>query len=528
MKRFVSVVTTIGLALTLSAVEKSFTIEFETGPTIQGIPINQSEEMEYIVTPESVSYVSGYAGDVNNYPVNYQSIGGLFLVGDGNNEGQIAFTIIPPTAPAASTIKSIEVVCGRYTGSTYQNAYFEIGLKTKDNPNTQYPFPEIKDLPAVNATDQLVLRTLSMEGASTVLTLSSLSTITLRSGYENDSHTYVKSLRFVYDDGTKGESSVTFASDSFEASLYGFDQSESPVATTSPEGLTLTYSIADESVAAIDSATGKLSPKAEGTTTVTATFAGNETLESASASYTLKVTDTRTVPTLAYEVEGDWTMMLDDPEGNQPLLNNPSNLSLEYTSSNPEVAKVETGGKITALTLGTTTITAKFAGNDQYLATQATLNLVVDAPEPEDPAVTINGNPVTERTFYFTLGKPLNVVISHQGTVYVSFIPLDENIPDFAPADGEGYTEYNKEANLDINQYGTLHYYGEQYGKRTAARSIEFARENTTAIENLAKDSGDTKYVDLSGRPVATPAPGSVVIRISGNGTSEKVMITEH
>ena len=60
-----------------------------------------------------------------------------------------------------------------------------------------------------------------------------------------------------------------------------------------------------------------------------------------------------------------------------------SNLSLEFLSSNPGVASVDSTGKITALDGGQTTITGKY--NDLL----ATCNVTVNPPEPEiDP---VNG-----------------------------------------------------------------------------------------------------------------------------------------
>lgn len=47
-------------------------------------------------------------------------------------------------------------------------------------------------------------------------------------------------------------------------------------------------------------------------------------------------------------------------------LENPNNLPITYTSSNPYVATVDANGKITLKSWGKTTITASYPGNDQY------------------------------------------------------------------------------------------------------------------------------------------------------------------
>lgn len=60
-----------------------------------------------------------------------------------------------------------------------------------------------------------------------------------------------------------------------------------------------------------------------------------------------------------------------------PELVNPNNLTVSYTSSNPDVAAVGNDGKVEILAVGNTTITAKFAGNDTYFEGLATYELTV-------------------------------------------------------------------------------------------------------------------------------------------------------
>ncbi|MBP5337754.1 MAG: endonuclease [Prevotella sp.] len=77
--------------------------------------------------------------------------------------------------------------------------------------------------------------------------------------------------------------------------IVGEDFTE-PTLTTNPAGLTVTYSSSVPSVATVNSSTGEVTLVAAGTTTITASFAGNDSYNEGSASYTLTVSN----PALAF------------------------------------------------------------------------------------------------------------------------------------------------------------------------------------------------------------------------------------
>jgi hypothetical protein len=60
-----------------------------------------------------------------------------------------------------------------------------------------------------------------------------------------------------------------------------------------------------------------------------------------------------------------------------PTLNNPSQVAVTYSSSNTEVATIGTDGVVTLTGAGKTTITAAFAGNDNYEGASASYELTV-------------------------------------------------------------------------------------------------------------------------------------------------------
>lgn len=63
-----------------------------------------------------------------------------------------------------------------------------------------------------------------------------------------------------------------------------------------------------------------------------------------------------------------------------PTLNNPHTLAVTYSSNNEDVATVGTDGAVTIKAAGTVTITASFAGNDDYVAGEASYTINITDP----------------------------------------------------------------------------------------------------------------------------------------------------
>ena len=76
-----------------------------------------------------------------------------------------------------------------------------------------------------------------------------------------------------------------------------------PTLTTTPSGLTVTYSSSNTNVATVDASTGEVTLVDAGSTSITATFAGNDSYSGGTASYTLTVSNPALVmgETLLYE-----------------------------------------------------------------------------------------------------------------------------------------------------------------------------------------------------------------------------------
>ncbi len=95
-------------------------------------------------------------------------------------------------------------------------------------------------------------------------------------------------VAFVADTG-KQEVEISFGQEYYSASLR--KAFNSPTATVVPSGLALTYESSNEDVASVDASTGVVTLNGVGTTTITASFAGNDNYKPGSGSYLLSVAD---------------------------------------------------------------------------------------------------------------------------------------------------------------------------------------------------------------------------------------------
>ena len=148
-------------------------------------------------------------------------------------------------------------------------------------------------------------------------------------------------------------------------------------ALTNTHSLPVTWSSTNEAVATVNSS-GVVSVLKAGSTDIKASFAGNATYKSTVVGYTLTVN--KAEAGLSYD-QTSFDIMVGDDSFVAPTLNNPNSLTVNYSSSNGTVATVDAGtGEITydENTPGSATITAYFAGNDNYKGGNAkyTINII--------------------------------------------------------------------------------------------------------------------------------------------------------
>lgn len=183
-----------------------------------------------------------------------------------------------------------------------------------------------------------------------------------------------------------------------------------------PGNLPVTFENSNPDVATID-AEGQITPLAVGETVITAIFDGDDTYEPVTRSFTLTVT--LPSPKISWPNPSPTTGHLGSTF-DSPKLNNPYNVPVSYTSSDPTVATIDETGNVTLLTTGTTTISAIFNGNETYVPSTITYKLNVnDVYWTQSPVFLALG-----RSFRSELvnlpGEEINITVSNE---YVTYDP---------------------------------------------------------------------------------------------------------
>ena len=138
------------------------------------------------------------------------------------------------------------------------------------------------------------------------------------------------------------------------------------VTLTNPNNLSpITYKSSNTGVAEVNEQ-GEVKVNKSGETTITVSYAGNDTYTQAELSYTLTINKLENgIAIDKTSVEGDLNGY--NGEAKQYVrLTNPNNLPITYTSSNPYVATVDESGNVKLVSWGKTTITVSYTGSEVY------------------------------------------------------------------------------------------------------------------------------------------------------------------
>lgn len=149
------------------------------------------------------------------------------------------------------------------------------------------------------------------------------------------------------------------------------------VTLTNPNNLSpITYKSSNTGVAEVNEQ-GEVKVNKSGETTITVSYAGNNTYTQAELSYTL------TINKLENGITIDKTYVAADLNGYKGeakqyvSLTNPNNLPITYTSSNPYVATVDESGNVKLVSWGKTTITVSYTGSEVYKSATTSYELNV-------------------------------------------------------------------------------------------------------------------------------------------------------
>lgn len=249
-----------------------------------------------------------------------------------------------------------------YANATQSATYGEAFTKpTLTNPNN-LTVTYASSAPAVATVDATGAVTLLKSGETTITASYDGSTLSYKPG----SASYTLTVN-------KGAAGIAYATAAYNIQC---GEAFTAQALTNPNNLTVTYSSSNENTNFIlldeekgDVVLGNI----VGSTTITASFAGNEQYNSATASYNINVTQgpaglsyATASYSVSYDERGSFTAQ---------ALTNPNNLTVTYSSSNNDedfiVVGENDGSVLLGDKLGSATITATFAGNANFAAGSA-------------------------------------------------------------------------------------------------------------------------------------------------------------
>lgn len=298
------------------------------------------------------------------------------------------------------------------------------------------------------------------------------------------------------------------------------------------EGLKIVYTSDNEALAYVDeNGVVWLDDKLAGTATITAYFYGNEKYEACQASYKINVIKkkdpqpvTMTFPQDVYTCYTDEAPLFD---GFKPTIKNAAgevlNLPVTYTSSNTDFCMIMNGTLLLSQNPGEVTITAKFAGNDDYLPAEASYLIKVIKREKaeagiafEETMLMIDLAKKTMTAEQLGFKNPNNLAVTYSS-----------NKTDVAEVDAEGNVTLKKagRVNIDVTFAGN-----DEYKAGTASCTLivndyrntpklAFDQEEYTANMREGNTfSGATLYNESEVAPLTYTSSNEEVAEVAANG----------
>ena len=297
------------------------------------------------------------------------------------------------------------------------------------------------------------------------------------------------------------------------------------------EGLTLLYTSDNEDIAVVDNTGEVLLGDKEGTAVITAYFHGNDTYKPCQASYKIKLTKKQPQPvtmTFPQDVYTCYTNEAQFFDGFKATIKNEAgeelNLPVTYSSSNTEFCMV-TGSGLVVLseTPGEVTITAKFAGNDDYHPAQASYVIKVIKKEKKDAGISFE-----DTMIMIDLANP-NTTVKDLGFLNPNNLAVtySSNKTDVAEVDAEGNVTLKKagRVNIDVTFAGNDEYKAASasctliVNDYRTTPELSFDQEEYTANMREGNTfSGATLYNESEVAPLSYTSSNEEVAEVAANG----------
>lgn len=297
------------------------------------------------------------------------------------------------------------------------------------------------------------------------------------------------------------------------------------------EGLKIVYTSDNEALAYVDeNGVVWLDDKMAGTATITAYFYGNEKYEACQASYKINVIKKEPQPVTMTFPQDVYTCYTNEAplfDGFTPTIKNAAgevlNLPVTYTSSNTDFCMIMNGTLLLSQNPGEVTITAKFAGNDDYLPAEASYLIKVIEKEKaeagiafEETMLMIDLAKKTMTAEQLGFKNPNNLTVTYSS-----------NKTDVAEVDAEGNVTLKKagRVNIDVTFAGN-----DEYKAATASCTLivndyrntpELAFDQEEYTANMREGntfSGATLYNESEVAPLTYTSSNEEVAEVAANG----------